>query len=57
VDQVSSRGQPFLIEKKSSEQERPLYDVAIANLLLPLVINQSITFHLSERKNNNKNNV
>jgi hypothetical protein len=57
VDQVSSGGQPFLIEKKSSEQERPLYDVAIANLLLPLVINQSITFHLSERKNNNKNNV
>lgn len=34
-----------------------MYDVALANLLLPLVINQSITFHLSERKNNNKNNV
>jgi len=47
----------FLIEKKSSQLERPLYDVTMEKLLLPLVIFQSIICHLSEMKNNYKNNV
>jgi hypothetical protein len=53
----TSRAQPFLIEKKSSQLERPLYDVTMEKLLLPLVIFQSIICHLSEMKNNYKNNV